>query len=74
MTAVQSRRATLADVQRYWLYMARSIREMDGLVPPGRVLPKAPSCMLAAPTREPCPNPGIGSPLRHKRACWLQTC
>jgi hypothetical protein len=37
-------------------------------------LTEVPSCMLAAPTREPCPNPGIGSPPRHNCARWLQTC
>jgi hypothetical protein len=33
--SVQSRSATLADVQRYWLHMGQSIQAMDGLVPPG---------------------------------------
>lgn len=33
--AVQSRSATLTDVQRYWLHLAKRIKAMDGLVPPG---------------------------------------
>lgn len=32
---VQSRSATLADVQRFWLQMAKCIKAMDGEVPPG---------------------------------------